>query len=58
MGAIDVMSRIVKSMSSRILLKSLSQVSAWGLHEATDSAYDRSLDDRLDLINRQNALIE
>jgi hypothetical protein len=58
MGAADAVSRIVSSLYNRTKAKALSQICHWGVREATDSAYDRSLDDRLELINRQNVLME
>lgn len=58
MGAVEAISRIIKGASKRLKMKILNQISVCGLREATDSAYDRSLDERLELINRQNVLME
>jgi hypothetical protein len=57
-GAADAIFKAIKSSIFKQQFKGFKMVHSASIQHTTETAYDRSLDERLELINRQNVLIE
>lgn len=57
-GAADVIRRIFAGVVTKEKFRAFKIIQYMSIRHTTESAYDRSLDQRLELINRQNILME